>query len=132
MAFHKFIRAGIAGNPIQVYGAGTQTRDFTYVSDVVSVTHAAATLGQDGQAYNIGGGNRWPLKDILKAIELTINRSLRVLRLPMQPGDVRDTFADTSRARGDLLFKPSVVVTEGLINEAAWIAEALRTGLLSA
>ena len=131
MAFHKFIRAGIEGNPIQVYGDGTQTRDFTYVSDVVSVTKAAASLGEDGAVYNIGGGSRWHLNDILKAIELTIDRPLLVSRLPLQPGDVRDTFADTSRARRDLLFNPLVAVTGGLINEAAWLTEALRTGLLS-
>jgi len=132
MAFHRFMRAGIEGNPIQVYGDGTQTRDFTYISDVVAVTQAAGTLGQDGHVYNIGGGSRWRLNDILTAIERTINRPLRVTRLPVQPGDVRDTFADTSRARRDLLFNPLVTVTEGLINEAAWVAEALRTGLLSA
>jgi nucleoside-diphosphate-sugar epimerase len=68
---------------------------------------------------------------ILKAVEETINRPLRVVRMPPQPGDVRDTFADTSKARRGLAFNPSVQVLDGLIKEAEWLTEALRTGVLA-
>ena len=69
MAFHRFIRAAVRGESIVLYGDGEQTRDFTYVGDAVSATIAAAERGLPGRAYNIGGGSRVSMNDVIKMIE---------------------------------------------------------------
>jgi UDP-glucose 4-epimerase len=125
MAFHKFLRAAIERTPIEIYGDGSQTRDFTFIADVVSVTLAAANRGRDGAIYNIGGGARWRLNDILRLIEDVVGSPLNVRRISEQPGDVRDTFADTTRAREELAFAPAVSVKEGLQREAEWLIRSL-------
>jgi UDP-glucuronate 4-epimerase len=128
MAFHRFIRNGLLRQPIEILGDGNQTRDFTYVDDVVRVTRAAGEAGDPGNVYNIGGGARWVLRDVLSAIERILDVSLEVQNLPSAPGDVRDTFADTSAARRELQFAPSTTVEEGLRNEAKWVSGALEIG----
>jgi nucleoside-diphosphate-sugar epimerase len=128
MAFHRFIRHGLLHKPIEVFGDGSQTRDFTYVDDVVKVTRDAAEAGSPGQVYNVGGGARWALKDVLAAIEQVLETTLEIQHRPVAPGDVRDTFADTRKAHEELQFAPSTAVEEGLRQEAGWI----KTGLGSA
>jgi nucleoside-diphosphate-sugar epimerase len=122
MGFHRFIRASLCGEPIQVYGDGEQTRDFTFVADAVSATIAAATLGRPGSVYNVGGGSRVSLNDVLDLIAKIAGRPLPVTRHPAQRGDMRDTYADTSQARADLGFKPSVTLELGLAAQYRWLA----------
>jgi nucleoside-diphosphate-sugar epimerase len=123
MAFHRFLRAAIAGDPITLYGDGTQTRDFTYVADAVRATVAAGDRGTPGGVYNIGGGSRVSMTDVLALIERVTGRTLDVRREPPQKGDMRDTYADTSRARTDLGFAPSVTLEEGLKAETDWLVK---------
>lgn len=123
MAFHRFLRAAIAGDPITLYGDGTQTRDFTYVADAVRATVAAGDRGTPGGVYNIGGGSRVSMTDVLAIIERVTGRTLDVRREPPQKGDMRDTYADTSRARTDLGFAPSVTLEEGLKAETDWLVK---------
>lgn len=130
MAVHKFIRAGIEGVPIQVYGDGNQIRDLTYISDIVAATQAAADLGEEGNAYNISAGSPWHLNDVLKIIEGTLNQPLTVSYLPPQPGDARDAFSNSNKARRELLFAPSVHLQEGIATETEWLTEALAMGVL--
>src|SRR5437773_7851387 len=68
MGFHKFLRASIRGEPITMYGDGEQTRDFTFVGDAVSATVAAATRGVPGRVYNIGGGSRVSINQVLAMV----------------------------------------------------------------
>ncbi len=124
MAFNKFLRAAIAGAPIAVFGDGLQTRDFTFVADAVSATVAAGLRGVPGRAYNIGGGSRVSLTDVLGLIERIAGRPLVIERGPAQKGDMRDTYADTSLARADLGFAPTVSLSEGLTAEYQWLAGA--------
>jgi nucleoside-diphosphate-sugar epimerase len=121
MAFHKFLKAARDGEPIHVYGDGTQTRDFTFVSDIVAATRAAANSGRPGAVYNVGGGERVVLNDVLKLIEDVTDRRLTVIRDDVQKGDMRDTFADTTAARRDLGFRSTVSLAEGLGREWQWI-----------
>jgi nucleoside-diphosphate-sugar epimerase len=121
MAFHKFLKAARDGEPIHVYGDGTQTRDFTFVSDIVAATRAAANSGRPGAVYNVGGGERVVLNDVLKLIEQVTDRRLTVIRDDVQKGDMRDTFADTTAARRDLGFRSTVSLAEGLGREWQWI-----------
>jgi UDP-glucose 4-epimerase len=122
MAFHRFIRAALGGEPITLYGDGGQTRDFTFVSDAVAATVAAGERGVGGRSYNIGGGSRVSMHDVIRIIEGVAGHSLIVNREPVQKGDMRDTYADTSLARQDLGFLPKVPLDEGIQAEYRWLS----------
>lgn len=122
MAFHRFIRAARAGQPITVYGDGEQTRDFTFVSDAIAATLAAGDRGHPGRVYNIGGGARVSVNQVLDLVSQIAGCRLSVRYEPAQKGDMRDTFADTGRARTDLGFRPAVSLEEGLTAEYRWLS----------
>lgn len=124
MAFHRFIRAALSGAPITLYGDGEQTRDFTYVDDAVAATIAAGERGVPGRAYNIGGGSRVTVNQVLEIIGRVAGRPLEIRREPAQKGDMRDTFADTSLARRDLGFNPRVSLEEGIEAEYRWLSNS--------
>ena len=121
MAFHRFLAAARDGQPLHLYGDGSQTRDFTYVSDIVDATRTAAGRGRPGGVYNVGGGERVALSDVLRRIEEVTGRRLTVRREEVQKGDMRDTFADTTAARRDLGFRSTVPLAAGLEREWEWI-----------
>jgi nucleoside-diphosphate-sugar epimerase len=126
MGFHRFFTAVLAGQPVAQFGDGLQTRDFTFVADAVSATAAAAVRGAPGGVYNIGGGSRVTLRDVFEMIGRVTGRPVRINHQPEQKGDMRDTYADTSRARADLGFAPSVSLEEGLREMFAWM-ETVRS-----
>jgi nucleoside-diphosphate-sugar epimerase len=121
MAFNRFLNAAKAGQPIAVFGDGGQTRDFTFVADAVAGTIAAGERGVPGRAYNLGGGSRVSLNEVLDIVAQVTGQSLRIERGPAQKGDVRDTYADTSLARADLGFQPTVSLADGLAEEYRWL-----------
>ncbi len=122
MAFHRFIKAALTNGRITLYGDGEQTRDFTYVADAVAATIAAGDRGVPGRAYNIGGGSRVTVNHVLEIIATLAGHPLDIQREPSQKGDMRDTFADTSLARADLGFAPTVTLEEGLEAEYRWLS----------
>jgi UDP-glucose 4-epimerase len=122
MAFHRFIRAALDGRPITLYGDGEQTRDFTFVSDAVAATIAAGERGVPGRAYNIGGGSRVTVNQVLAIVGRLAGKPLDVRREPVQKGDMRDTFADTTLAQQDLGFRPRVTLEHGLEAEYRWLS----------
>ncbi|MEI6667966.1 MAG: NAD-dependent epimerase/dehydratase family protein [Acidobacteriota bacterium] len=122
MGFHRFLRAAQKGEPITLYGDGEQTRDFTFVADAAAATAAAATRGVAGAVYNIGGGSRVSINQVLALVERLVEHPVVVRREPAQKGDMRDTYADTSRAKADLGFSPSVTLEQGLAAEHRWLA----------
>jgi nucleoside-diphosphate-sugar epimerase len=122
MAFNRFIRAALSGSPITLYGDGEQTRDFTFVADAVTATVAAGDRGVPGRAYNIGGGSRVSVNWVLEIIGRLAGRPLDVRREPAQKGDMRDTYADTTLARADLGFSPTVTLEEGIEAEYRWLS----------
>ena len=122
MGFHKFLLATMRGEPISVFGDGLQTRDFTFVADAVSATAAAGARGVAGRVYNIGGGSRVTLIDVLEMIGRVSGRKPLIKSDPAQKGDMRHTYADTSLARADLGFRPTVTLEEGLAAEYKWLA----------
>jgi nucleoside-diphosphate-sugar epimerase len=124
MAFHRFLKATRDGAPIHVFGDGSQTRDFTFVDDIVSATRAAADKGRPGHVYNVGGGERIALNDVLALIEEVTGRPLQVIRDAAQRGDMKDTLADTAEARRDLAFSSSVGLRQGLEREWSWMRGA--------
>jgi len=125
MGFHRFLRATVLGEPMALYGDGEQTRDFTFVHDAVSATLAAAERGIAGRVYNIGGGSRVTINQVLDMIARVAGRRPMVAANPAQMGDMRHTFADTTRARADLGFVPTVGLEEGLAAEHAWLMDLL-------
>ena len=124
MAFNRFLKAARRGDPIAVFGDGGQTRDFTFVTDAVAGTIAAGERGVPGRAYNLGGGSRVSLNEVLDIIGRVTGQPLHIERGPAQKGDVRDTYADTSLARTDLGFQPTVSLADGLAEEYRWLASA--------
>jgi nucleoside-diphosphate-sugar epimerase len=122
MGFHRFLSAARRGEPITVYGDGEQTRDFTFVSDAVVATAAAGHRGVAGRVYNIGGGSRVSINEVLEIIGRTAARTLRLERTAPQKGDMRDTYADTARARADLGFRPAVSLADGIAAEHRWLS----------
>jgi UDP-glucuronate 4-epimerase len=124
MAFNRFCQAAVKDEPLTLYGDGTQTRDFTFVSDVVDVTEAAALASAaPGQVYNVGGGSEVSVNSAIELIGEFAGRRLKVRRLPPERGDVRSTSADTSRARIELGFQPAVTFEDGLRAQFDWIRE---------
>jgi UDP-glucose 4-epimerase len=118
MGFNRFFSAILAGKPLVQFGDGLQTRDFTFVADAVKATADAAVRGVPGRVYNIGGGARVSLKEVFDLIARVSGRKITIDHQPPQKGDMRDTYADTTRARTDLGFAPSVTLEEGL--RAMW------------
>jgi UDP-glucuronate 4-epimerase len=126
MAFNRFCHAALEGEPITVYGDGTQTRDFTYVTDVVAATRAsAAARAVEGGIYNIGGGAQKSLAEALELIGELAGRELDLRYDARQEGDVRDTAAEISRARRDLGFEPATSFEDGLREEFEWARSTL-------
>ena len=122
MAFHKFFKAVLEEQPIAVYGDGHQTRDFTFVSDAVAANLAAATVPEAiGEVFNIGGGSRVVLTEILETIETIVGQPLRRETMKAAAGDARHTAADVSKARKILGYQPQVTLPEGLAKEWAWL-----------
>jgi nucleoside-diphosphate-sugar epimerase len=123
MALARFIDAAERGEELPVFGDGRQMRDFTYVADIVAGTIAAAERGRAGAAYNIASGNPVPLLDVLDALGAALDRPLALRFDPAPPGESRDTWGDTSRARDELGYAPTVGLVEGL---SAQVAETQR------
>jgi len=121
MAFHRFIKAILAGEEIVVYGDGEQTRDFTYVGDIVEANILAAEYEKSGGVFNIGGGNRISINRVIELLEELTGLKARVKYVETQKGDVRDTYADISLAKEELGFEPRVDIREGLRREIGWI-----------
>jgi nucleoside-diphosphate-sugar epimerase len=124
MAFRRFLHAAMRGEALPLYGDGRQTRDFTFVDDAVRATRTAADSGTPGRVYNIGGGSRVEVLDVLELIRRVTDRPVTTAALGAQKGDMRDTYADTSRARQELGFAPTVTLEEGLRAQFDWMKAA--------
>ncbi len=114
MAFSRFIDAMRAGRPVIIYGDGAQERDFTYVADIVTATIAAAQATAIHQPINVGSGAVVRLISAVRLLEELLDRPARLEFKPLQPGDMRRTSADLSRAYTALGYVPTVALAEGL------------------
>jgi nucleoside-diphosphate-sugar epimerase len=112
MAFSRLVRAALSGESFEVYGDGRQTRDFTFVADVVRAMRDAAASPWCGVA-NVGGGARTSLNEVLGIVG-ELCGDLRVVRRPRAVGDVRDTAADISTAEAAFGYRPRTSLREGL------------------
>ncbi len=122
MAFHKFFKAAMDNDAISIYGDGQQTRDYTFVSDIVAANMAAAEVPEAiGEAFNIGGGSRVTLIELLEIMEQVMGRPIRRDYIEQAKGDARHTSADITKAKKVLGYAPQVSLTEGLTREWEWI-----------
>lgn len=122
MAFNRAIDAAMGGRDFTVFGDGLQTRDFTFVADIVDGTLAAAEHGRVGGCYNLGGGSRISMREALDIIRGEAG-ALTVRHEESQRGDARDTAADITRAQQDLGYQPTRSVAQGLEEQVAWHRE---------
>jgi len=123
MGINKFVRAVLNGKAITVFGDGNQTRDFTYIDDVIEANTLAATSRQEGEVFNIGGGNRISVNDLIGAIEEVTGKVAIVEHAGEQKGDVKDTWADTHKAEKLLGWHAMTGITQGLARYVDWIQE---------
>jgi UDP-glucuronate 4-epimerase len=122
MAFHRFCRAVRERQPLRVFGDGCQTRDFTFVTDVVNATRAAANLAyRPGEVFNVGGGSRVTLNSAIELLGDLAGRKLVIEHGSAQQGEARHTGADISAARQRLVYQPTVDLRDGLGAELEWL-----------
>jgi nucleoside-diphosphate-sugar epimerase len=126
MAFHKFIKALLTGEEIAVYGDGKQTRDFTYISDIVDANISAMESDFAGMVFNIGGGSRISLSEAIGLLEQITGKKANLKYNQKSRGDMKDTAADISRAQKHLNYKPKFILKEGLKKEVEWVQKNLK------
>jgi nucleoside-diphosphate-sugar epimerase len=132
MGIHKFIRATLTGQPITIYGDGSQTRDFTFISDIVEANIQAARRDlAPGSIYNTGGGSRISVSELVTLIQEIAGQRTEVVHIEKQAGDAEHTAADLTAARRDLGFAPKVGHREGIAAEVAWLRAGLAEGWLT-
>jgi UDP-glucuronate 4-epimerase len=146
MALQKFTRAILAGKKIQVYNYGKHRRDFTYIDDIVEgvicvLDQPAApnpnwsgdqpdsgTSKAPWRLYNIGNNNPVDLMDYIEALEKSLGKTAEKEFLPLQPGDVHDTYADVKDLVEQFDYKPSTTIEEGITNFISWYREYHKIG----
>lgn len=123
MFFHILIKALLNNDPIHIFGDGKQTRDFTFVQDIVQANLAAAEKPVAGEVFNIGGGSRVSLIEVLETLERISGIKPNTAFEEKTKGDVKDTWADTSKAQKLLGYMPKTTLDEGLLQEYEWAKE---------
>ena len=122
MAFHKFFKAALDGEAIAIYGDGQQTRDYTYVGDIVAANLAAGQVPEAvGEVFNIGGGSRVTLVELLAMMERVMGKPIPRNHYQSAVGDARHTSADITKAQKILGYVPQVSLLDGLAKEWDWI-----------
>ena len=130
MSAYIFTRAIFEGTPIEVFNRGDMKRDFTYIDDIVAGVLAALDRppGDDAnlpphRLYNLGNHSCEPLLRFIETIEKAAGRKAELRMAEMQPGDVKETYADIEASRRDLDFEPSTPIDEGVPKFVAWYRE---------
>ena len=136
MAYFKFAKRIMAGEPIQIYNHGDMMRDFTYIDDIVTgvknILCNPPKQDENGAAYkiyNIGNNKPEKLMDFIATLEKCLGKVAEKEYLPMQPGDVYETYADVQELIDDFEFKPSTTIEEGLGRFAQWFLEYYKEDL---
>ena len=132
LAIHKFAALISSGRPIPVYGDGSSSRDYTYVTDTVQGVLGAIERTRDPEVrhevYNLGESQTTTLSELIALLEDALGRKAMIDRLPPQAGDVSCTFADISRARDTLGYAPAVPIRDGIPRFVAWFRDTAGRG----
>ncbi|MFC1763964.1 GDP-mannose 4,6-dehydratase [Planctomycetota bacterium] len=124
LAIHKFARLILKNEPITIFGDGSMQRDFTFIGDIIDGINAAIERCQGYHIYNLGESQPVTVKKLIEELEQALGKTAICQREPEQPGDVRQTYADISRARRELDYRPHTDRREGLKAFADWITTA--------
>jgi len=123
MAYYRFTRHICEGQPIQVFNRGMMRRDFTYIDDIIAGTIAAVDLGAECEIFNLGDNRPVDLLYLIQLLEDALGiRAIKEL-LPMQLGEVLETYADIEKSRTMLNFQPKVSLEEGIVRFIEWYRE---------
>jgi UDP-glucuronate 4-epimerase len=125
LAIAKFARLIDRGEPVPMFGDGTTRRDYTFVGDVVDGIIRAVDQCTGHHLYNLGNSHPIVLADLVDAIALALGKTPIIQHLPEQPGDVRQTYADISRAANELGYAPKTPISDGLARYIAWYRTAV-------
>ena len=122
LAISKFMQLLANDRPIPMFGDGSTSRDYTYVDDIIDGIVAASKQTENAQyrgyrIWNLGGSSPISLNDMIQAISEVVGRKPRIHQQPMQPGDVQQTFADTTRIERELDYKPKTLFHDGLARQ---------------
>lgn len=120
MAYRKFIDSALRDTPIPLYGSGEQSRSNTFIDDCVRATIAGLKLGDDGEIFNIAGGQERTINEALSIIESEIGKPLSIERHDAARGDQARTAGDSSKAESVLGFRHTVGLEEGLARQVRW------------
>jgi UDP-glucuronate 4-epimerase len=126
LAIAKFAGLIERGAPVPMFGDGSTRRDYTYVDDIVDGVVRALDRCRSHHLYNLGNSDPVELHHLIALIGEALGKTPRVHQLPEQPGDVRQTFADITRARAELGYEPKTPFREGLQQFVAWFRETAR------
>lgn len=128
LAIHKFARLIEAGKPIPVFGDGSMKRDHTYIDDILAGVLAAIDRAGGYHIYNLGESRPVSLSHLISAIEAALGKKALIHRLPPQPGDVDQTYADVSLAAAELGYQPSTPLETGLVQFVKWLRGGAADG----
>ncbi len=121
LAIHKFTKRILNGETIQMFGDGTTKRDYTYIDDIIQGIKLAIHNLNGFEVFNLGESRTIMLKDLINIIENEIGEKAKIEKLPLQPGDVEQTFADISKAKELLEYDPQFEIEHGIRNFIEWI-----------
>jgi UDP-glucuronate 4-epimerase len=123
MAYYRFTHLITTGQPIQVFNSGRMKRDFTYIDDILSGTAAAIDLGASSETFNLGNNRPVELLTLIRIIEERLKKKAIMEMLPMQPGEVEETYADIEKSKAALHFRPTVTLEKGIPRFIDWYQE---------
>lgn len=124
LAIHKFAQLMIQGKPIPVFGDGSTRRDYTYVDDIIGGVLAAIKYDQsDYEVINLGESRTVELRELIGLLEKELDIQATIERLPPQPGDVPQTFADITKARQLLSYNPQTQIEDGIRRFVQWFRD---------
>lgn len=121
MAFNKFIRSALMNEAITVYGDGLQTRDFTFVSDIIEANMLILKNQIRSGVFNIGGGTTTTINYVIQILKALTGKNINVKHVISEKGDVKHTCADITRAKQVLGFRPKIGIRGGLSVEIEWV-----------
>jgi UDP-glucuronate 4-epimerase len=123
LAIHKFVKLISAGRPIPVFGDGSMMRDFTYIDDIIDGTVAAIEKCKGYEIYNLGESKPIRLDTLIRQLEKILNKKATIEKLPVPDGDVKQTYADITKAKEKLGYDPKTDIEAGLGNFVGWIRQ---------
>ncbi|MEI6715814.1 MAG: GDP-mannose 4,6-dehydratase [Verrucomicrobiota bacterium] len=128
LAIHSFSKAILEGRTIQQFGDGSTRRDYTYIDDILQGVTAALTYeGPICDVFNLGESQTTTLRELITALEKALGHTANIEVLPEQPGDVPLTYADISKARELLGYRPHTQISEGIPRFVEWLLESRKT-----